>query len=264
MHWKRILSALVLIPPFLLLVHSGSPSLFALVVSLVVVLAAWEFARLCPVGPEASLTVLTVLGSLGWYGAVFWTGGFGWALAVVAGAGLLRALLPGREVRVGILQAAWLVLGVAYVGGFLSFAILLRNLPEGRQFFFFLLCTTWVGDSGAYYVGSRFGRRRIAPRISPGKTLEGTVGGIAATVLMAVLGSGWIWPVIPWGSAAVAGVLLALSGLAGDLCESALKRAGAVKDSGGLLPGHGGMLDRLDSLLFAGAVLYGLIRVGWL
>ena len=264
MHWKRILSALVLIPPFLLLVHSGPPLLFALVVGLVIALAAWEFARLCPVGPEASLTVLTVLGSLGWYAAVLWTGGFSGALALTAGAGLLRALLPRRELRVGILQAAWLLLGVAYVGGLLSFAILLRNLPEGRQFFFYLLCTTWAGDTGAYYVGSTLGRHRLAPRISPGKTLEGTAGGIGATVLMAVLGSQWIWPVIPWGPAALAGVLLALSGLAGDLCESALKRAAAVKDSGGLIPGHGGVLDRLDSLMFAGAMLYGLIRVGWL
>ncbi len=264
MHWKRIFSALVLIPPFLLLVQFGPPLLFALVVGLVIALAAWEFARLCPVGAEASLSLLTVLGSLGWYTAVLRDGGSTGALALVAGVGLLRALLPGRELRVGILQAAWLIFGVAYTGGLLSFATLLRDLSEGRQFFYYLLCTTWAGDTGAYYVGSRLGRHRLAPRISPGKTVEGTVGGIGATVLMAVLGSWWVWPVIPWGPAALAGVLLALAGLAGDLCESAVKRAAAVKDSGGLIPGHGGVLDRLDSLMFAGAMLYGLIWVGWL
>jgi phosphatidate cytidylyltransferase len=264
MHWKRVLSALVLIPLFLLLVQFGPPLLFSLVVGAVIALAAWEFARLCPVGAEPSLALLTVLGSLTWYATVLWTGDLAGALALIAGAGLLRALLPRRELRVGILQAAWLVLGVAYVGGLLSFASLLRGLYDGRQLLYYLVFATWAGDSGAYYVGSQLGRHRLAPRISPGKSVEGVVGGVLATVLVAALGSRWLWPRIPWGPAALAGVLLALAGLAGDLCESAVKRAAAVKDSGNLIPGHGGALDRLDSLMFAAAMLYGLIWVGWL
>ncbi len=264
MHWKRVLSALVLIPPFLLLVHFGSPMLFSLVVGAVIVLAAREFARLCPAGAEAGLTLLTVLGSLTWYATVLWTGDLAGALTLIAGVGLLRALLCRQDLRVGILQAAWLVLGVAYVGGFLSFASLLRGLYDGRQFLYFLVLTTWAGDTGAYYVGSRYGRHRLAPRISPGKTVEGVAGGILGTALVAALGSGWVWPRIPWGPAILVGVVLALVGVAGDLCESAVKRAAAVKDSGNLIPGHGGVLDRLDSLMFAGAMLYGFVWVGWL
>jgi phosphatidate cytidylyltransferase len=156
-----------------------------------------------------------------------------------------------------------MILGVAYVGGLLSFPSLLRGLEDGRQYIYFLAFTTWVGDTGAFYVGSGLGRRPLCPRISPKKTLEGAVGGIIATVLLAVAGCAWIWPRFSWGRAAIAGLVIAIVGIAGDLCESAVKRAASAKDSGGIIPGHGGVLDRLDSLMFTGPVLYVLIWMGW-
>ena len=107
------------------------------------------------------------------------------------------------------------------------------------------------------------GRRPLCPRISPKKTVEGAVGGIIATVVLALAGSPWIWPKLPWGRAVVAGLVLAVVGIAGDLCESAVKRAASAKDSGGIIPGHGGVLDRLDSLMFTGPMLYALIWIGW-
>ena len=263
MHRQRILSALLLIPLFLLLVQFGSLIHFTLLVGLAVGLAAWEFSRLCPLGADPWLSGLTVLGALIWYAATLYTGNLAGILALLSAVALLRAILVRGEFRVNVQQAAWMILGVAYVGGLLSFPSLLRGLNDGRQYVYFLAFTTWAGDTGAYYVGSRLGRRPLCPGISPKKTVEGAVGGIIATVILALAGSAWIWPNIPWGRAAVAGLVLAVVGIAGDLCESAVKRAASAKDSGGIIPGHGGVLDRLDSLMFTGPVLYALIWIGW-
>jgi phosphatidate cytidylyltransferase len=263
MHRQRVLSALLLIPAFLLLVHFGSVFHFTLLVSLVIALAAWEFSRLCPEGTDAGLSLVTILGALGWHGAVISTGGLAGVGATVAAAALVRAAVLRAGFRVGLLQGAWIVLGVMYVAGLLSFVSLLRGLPEGRQLIYYLTFTMWAGDTGAFYVGSWIGRRAIAPRISPKKTVEGALGGLAATLLVALAGSAVLWPRLSWGKAAWVGLLLAVAGISGDLCESAVKRAASVKDSGTVIPGHGGMLDRVDSLLFAGPVLYVLVWLAW-
>ena len=263
MHRQRILSALLLIPPFLLLVHFGSPLHFALLVGLAIGMGAWEFSRLCPAGTDAGLSLLTVAGALLWYVGVTSTWGVAGVAASVAGAVLLWVILFRGEFRVGLLQAAWIVLGTVYVGGLLSFASTLRGLPEGRDLIYFLVLTTWAGDIGAFYVGQRFGQQPLAPRISPKKTVEGALGGVAATMIVAIAGSPWIWPRLTSGRAAVAALLLSLVGILGDLCESVVKRGAGVKDSGSLIPGHGGVLDRLDSLMFACPVLYALVRIRW-
>jgi phosphatidate cytidylyltransferase len=263
MHRQRILSALLLVPPFLLLVRFGSAFHFALLVGLAIGIGAWEFSRLCPAGTDRGVSLLTVAGALLWHVGVTSRWGAAGAGALVVGAALLRVMLLKAEFRVGLLQAAWIVLGTAYVGGLLSFASTLRALPEGRELIYFLVLTTWAGDIAAFYVGSRFGREPLAPRISPKKTVEGALGGMVATMLVAIAGSPWIWPRLPWAVAAVLGLLLNIVGILGDLCESAVKRGAGVKDSGDLIPGHGGVLDRLDSLMFACPVLYALVRVGW-
>lgn len=263
MHRQRIFSALLLVPPFLLLVHFGSPFHFALLVSLAIGLAAWEFSRLCPAGTDYGLSLLTVIGALGWHVGVTSTWGVAGVGAAVGGMALLRVALLSAEFRVTLLQAAWIVLGTVYVGGFLSFASPLRAVPDGRQLIYFLVFTTWAGDIGAFYIGSRFGEQLLARRLSPKKTVEGALAGMAFTVLVAMAGSRWVWPRLTWPMAAVVSLLLAIVGIVGDLCESAVKRGAGVKDSGGLIPGHGGVLDRLDSVMFACPVLYALVRIGW-
>lgn len=263
MHRQRILSSLLLIPPFLLLVHFGSAFHFSLLVGLVIALAAWEFSRLCPEGTDPGLSLVTILGALAWHTAVTWGGGLAGVGAAVGGVALVRATLVPAGFRVGLLQGAWIVLGVTYVGGLLSYASLLRALPEGRQFIYYLACAIWAGDTGAFYLGSRFGRRPLAPRISPKKTVEGALGGLAATVVVALAGSSQVWPRLSWDKAAWVGLVVGVAGIIGDLCESVVKRGAAAKDSGSLIPGHGGVLDRLDSLMFAGPVLYVLVWLGW-
>ncbi len=256
MHRLRVLSALLLVPPFLAVVQFGSPLHFHLVVSLAILLCAWEFTWLCPLGASRGTAALVGAGSLAWQ----WAMVAGLAPDVVAPAlavvMLIRALGDGEDFRTALLRAAWAVLGVAYVGGLLSYASLLREGPDGRQLVYFAALTTWAGDIGAYYVGSRLGRRPLAPRVSPKKTVEGALGGIAATALVAAAGSSWVWPRLPLATAIWAGGMLAVVGILGDLSESAVKRAAGVKDSGALIPGHGGVLDRLDSLMFCVPALY--------
>jgi phosphatidate cytidylyltransferase len=262
MHRLRVLSALLLLLPFLAVVQYGSPLSFHLVLSVAIFLCAWEFAWLCPTGASRGMAALVAVGSLAWQWALI-AGLAPAAIApAVAAVMLVRALGGGEEFRTAALRAAWAVFGVAYVGGLFGYGSLLREGPDGRQLVYFVALTTWAGDIGAYYVGSRLGRRPLAPRVSPKKTVEGALGGVAATVLIAALGSAWVWPRLPVATAIWVGGLLALVGMVGDLVESVVKRAAGVKDSGTIIPGHGGILDRLDSVIFCVPALYGCVWMG--
>ncbi len=146
----------------------------------------------------------------------------------------------------------------AYIGFFTAHLAMLWPLEHGRQWLLFLTAVTVAADSGAFYTGSAIGRHKLCPAISPGKTVEGFIGGLGAAVLVALLFvqfSPLSNPVL-----LVFAVLLAVSGVVGDLTESIIKRACAIKDSGHLLPGHGGLFDRIDALLAAAPVLYYLVR----
>lgn len=146
--------------------------------------------------------------------------------------------------------------GVVYVGATLSTAVSTRTLPTGEMLVLFLAVVTWASDAGAYYAGTLWGKHLLMPSISPKKTVEGVFGGLVSAVAAALLAQLWFASQLsPWDGLAL-GALLTFSGLVGDLFESAIKRRQGVKDSGGILPGHGGMLDRLDSLLFTAPTFY--------
>jgi phosphatidate cytidylyltransferase len=146
--------------------------------------------------------------------------------------------------------------GMLYVGLTLSSLVLTRTFPAGEWFILFVALVTWAGDTGAYYSGRLWGRHPLAPTVSPKKTIEGLLGGIVLAIVAALLAQASFLPQLRLQDALILGVLLTGTGLLGDLCESAIKRSVGVKDSGGILPGHGGMLDRLDSLLFAAPTFY--------
>ncbi len=173
-------------------------------------------------------------------------------------------------------DSAATLLGIAYTGGALAFVPLLRGLPDAlgvttdplraASFVLLPLLTTWVGDSAAYFVGHAVGKTRLAPRVSPGKTVEGAVAGlfgaVAAAALVAWWGpSGFEGARLSIPMAMGLGLLLGVAAQAGDLAESVLKREAGVKDSGHLLPGHGGALDRLDALLFAFPLAWALLQL---
>jgi phosphatidate cytidylyltransferase len=180
-----------------------------------------------------------------------------WALPLVASLAVMAALCLGlRQPGPGLdwSRVALTLLGVWYCAWLLGHAIWLRRSAGGAALLLLLLAVTWAGETAAYFVGRRWGRRRLAPRISPAKTVEGAVAQLAVSVVIAALAGRPAG--LPAVHAATVGLLLGVAGQLGDLTESFLKRSAQTKDAGGLLPGHGGLLDRLDSLLFNVPALY--------
>lgn len=150
-------------------------------------------------------------------------------------------------------------LGILYLGFCAAHLLLLRDLPQGPSWLLVLTAVTAGGDTGAYYIGTACGRHKLCPNISPKKTVEGALGGITAGILSALAAAWLLLPEEkPWLIALIA-LLLSLVAIVGDLTESVIKRCVRVKDSGRLLSGHGGVLDRIDSLLLAGPALYYLL-----
>ena len=156
----------------------------------------------------------------------------------------------------GLTLWAFSAAGALYVGWPLAHMELLRYLPDGREWLILAITVTWATDTGAYIAGSLFGRHKLAPAISPGKTVEGALGGLALTTLVGGL-VGWVvgLDLSAFGLALVS-LVLSVLGQVGDLAESYIKRVAGVKDSGRLLPGHGGLLDRIDGLLWVVVATY--------
>jgi phosphatidate cytidylyltransferase len=167
---------------------------------------------------------------------------FFWSLG-----GELGAHLVGRMALTGF-GVVWIAMGFAYV-------LLLRELNHGMALTILLLACTMVNDTFAYFVGRAFGSHKMAPRISPKKSVEGAIGGIIGSIVAAVIVKIYS-PWLEWGPAVLFGLVIGFVSQWGDLFESAVKRDFWVKDSGKILPGHGGILDRFDALLFAGFVMY--------
>jgi len=153
---------------------------------------------------------------------------------------------------------AWTIAGILYIGWLLSHLVALRGLEDGRNWVFLALLATFGSDTAAYFTGRALGRHKLAPSISPGKTWEGTIAGFLGAIIISLLftiPSPLSLPLGYW-SAIILGLLISVFGQLGDLVESLLKRNMGVKDSGKLLPGHGGALDRIDSVVFASVVVY--------
>lgn len=150
--------------------------------------------------------------------------------------------------------------GTVYVGWLLSHLIFVQKLPEGFHYVILLLATTWSTDTAAYFIGMNLGRRKLAPELSPKKTVEGSAGGVAGSVLAALL-VGLVAPGMALYHYIIIGLLVGIIGQVGDLLESALKRQAGIKDSGNIIPGHGGVLDRFDSMFFTGPAVYYYIRM---
>jgi phosphatidate cytidylyltransferase len=262
MHLKRWITALVALPLLILLILKGGGALFALAIAAVAVVALWEYFRIVLADHSPAVPLYFPLWS--------YAAGAGIVLAMprhgfqAVGAVLAIHLLGAavmsifrfkttRDAPVVVLKQ---VFGVTYVAFFLSFLVLLYNGPNGIHWVFFLLVVVAAGDTGAYYAGRFLGRHKLCPAVSPKKTVEGAIGGLAANVLLAIGYKLLFMPFLSPAGCVLFALLVGAVGQAGDLFESEFKRAAGVKDSGVLLPGHGGFLDRIDALLFALPVAY--------
>ncbi|MBW1898858.1 MAG: phosphatidate cytidylyltransferase [Deltaproteobacteria bacterium] len=262
MHLKRWITAVAALPFLILLVVKGGPLLFAIFIGIVSIMALWEYHRIVlnPGGANRQ-GVIPILGYVVAsiiIGAAHFNS-FRMMLILIALNLIFAALISlpqfksNTRVTENVIRQ---VLGIIYIPLFLSFLVFIRNGPDGIIWIFFLLIVIFAGDTGAFYVGSYFGRHKLCPSISPGKTIEGSVGGLIANLGIGIPYMRFFLPSLPWGTGILFLLSIGAAGQVGDLFESQLKRAGDIKDSGGILPGHGGILDRIDALLFAAPLAY--------
>jgi phosphatidate cytidylyltransferase len=165
-------------------------------------------------------------------------------------------LLLRQNKEDAFLSWMWTLTGILYIGWLLSHFIALRELDFGREWVFYAFFVTFASDTFAYFIGKTWGKHQLAPAISPKKTQEGALGGIFGSIVISLLFV-WLFDMpINYGYAIILGILVSIFGQIGDLFESLFKRNMGIKDSGNSLPGHGGFLDRIDSLVFTGVIVY--------
>lgn len=254
----RIVTAAVVLPPLVLFIVFAPPWAFSLLIGLCTGWGLYEIAEMAHAGGSGAVAASALAGGMPALAMLAWMQGGIAALAwpvVITMCGLI-AWVEFKDATMSTPPLFVAILGGIYVGTLYPYLALLRNLPGGVELLLLMLLTVVAGDSGAYFVGRSFGRTKLIAGVSPGKTVEGALAYVAASAVTAValrtvLGVGWsVW------AAAVFGVLLSIMAQLGDLAESALKRLARVKDSGWLFPGHGGLLDRGDSLVFAAVFAY--------
>jgi phosphatidate cytidylyltransferase len=255
---RRVLTAVLVLPALLAALLLGPPELTVGIVALATLLGLFEGARFLEArGLEPFRALGVAFASVLFLetAAARWPGPATWPLLAT----LLGVSILARRGSLEVTVAAATLLGAAYLGalgGSMAGLRLLPLLEAGPSRFLLLLAIVMGTDTASFFVGHAIGKRRIAPRLSPKKTLEGALGGLAGGALGALSVRWGCLDAMPVWHAVVLGLVGSALGQAGDLFESLLKRWAGVKDSGTLFPGHGGMLDRLDSLLFAAPLLY--------
>lgn len=254
---QRLLTACVLVPLVLLAIYLGNQWLLGFIVLLLVVMGGWEWTQLIPLNAVSSKIIFVMCLLLMVYLSAFNFIFYEWMLVGLAlWIGILMAVLTfptsqrfwGTPLWVG---AACLILLPLFANTFAA----IYHHKQGKNLVVYLLCLVWAADTGAYLAGKYCGRQKLIPQVSPGKTVEGFLGGFLLAMLVAVIGSFCLRPRFlgVWFGIAI---ITALISTLGDLFISMLKRRSKIKDTGGIFPGHGGVLDRLDSLIAAAPFMY--------
>ena len=265
MHGKRILTAVILAPITALVIFFGGAISLAVVVSVVTALCPYEFYAInFPYSKGTILSGITaglipvITAALSQREAYIPP-----ALYLVLLFSVIITLATYKKHENPFIFMALFVFGAVYTGLCSSFIMLIRYLPMGMEWIFFLLTVIFLGDAGAYYTGKAFGRHKLYPAVSGGKTIEGAIGG----VFFNIIGAYVIWFLLLQNNVSFitlipVAALTGIVGQAGDLAESVIKRACGVKDSSHMLPGHGGFFDRVDALLLAAPFFYFMLSMG--
>jgi phosphatidate cytidylyltransferase len=244
----RIVTALLAIPALVWIIGWGGSRIFSSLILLVTLVCLWEYYRIVLPGRWREQAIGIGAGLLVGVG-VLTDRPSAWVAAVTV---LLFCahLFFGGKLDERFDRLCRTLLGTLYIGYLMPHAALLYLGPDGSGWIFFVLLVVMVGDTAAYFVGTAIGRKKLYPEISPGKTVEGALGSTLASLLAGVIAGGFLLPEHPWLELAAVSLVLSLLGQVGDLFESWIKRVFGVKDSGAIVPGHGGLLDRMDSLIF--------------
>lgn len=257
----RVLTSSLLVPLLLAVVWFLPPVCFALLAAVAAAIGQQELYAMARQRGTAPLSLTgIVLGaavvmSMAYPLHALSGGALPWVVLGVLAVLTVR-LFSSRPVEGALEDVAMTLFGVFYVALLFGYQVAILAGGPGKRWLLFLYFVIWASDIGAYYVGTAYGRRRLYEKISPKKSIEGLLGGAAASMAVALLCKFWLVGSLGWLEALLVGCALALVGTVGDLAESLLKRSIGVKDSGAIIPGHGGILDRLDSLMFAAPALY--------
>jgi phosphatidate cytidylyltransferase len=264
---KRVITALWGIPLLVISVWFDKPLPWFIILAAVYgILAVFEFYRMTGVSKTVPLAIFGMVWTLLFIIRPYFPDEMQLHLLLVSAIALSLIMLVFLPKKEGLFSNwAWMLGGTLYVGWLLSYLVALRLEPgtstfpdAGRDFVLLALFATFGSDTAAYFVGKAFGKHKLAPQISPGKTWEGAVAGLFGSVIVSLLftlNAPWQLP-LSWWQAILLGLAISIFGQMGDLVESLLKRNCGVKDSGSLMSGHGGLLDRMDSVVFAGVVVY--------
>jgi len=263
---KRVITALWGIPLLITIIWFGEPW-FTILVAIWGLLAAFEFYRIVAASKVSPLTYFGLI----WTLLFILSPHFNYDVLIpflLTSAVVLSLiwLLLRRQKEGAFIGWSWTIGGILYIGWLLSYFVALRGgysplsitETDGRNWVFLALFTTFASDTAAFFVGRAWGKHHLAPRTSPGKTWEGAIAGVFGAIIVSLLftiSTPLQLPLIYW-QAILLGLLVSIFGQLGDLVESLLKRNMGVKESGKLIPGHGGVLDRIDSVVFAGIVVY--------
>jgi len=255
---RKVWMGLIMVPPILLLIILGPPSILHLMVLLATFLGLREYYNL--VLPH-SKRIERAVGI-----------GLGLILSIIISFGAMKEIslffviillilsvlfmATSKDLSSTIPEMGMTLFGIFFIGFLLAYVSLIRNLPNGRLWVLFLIATVWAGDISALLSGSFFGKHKLYPKISPNKTFEGLGGSIVGSIIVALAFALLFLPRLQKGVCIFLAIGIGISGQLGDFTESMLKRSAHVKDSGTLIPGHGGMLDRLDSFLFSAPFLH--------
>ncbi len=257
----RVIPGLIMVALWVALLFLAPPFLFWMAMTLMAAIGLGEYYRMVNTAPGtgvmtivAAISLLPIAAACSGSATAVLIGGY---LALLGLVCLVLSMYTRFKDVLAFLTSGGFA--VFYISLCSAFLVLIRFLPDGASWLLLLTAVTAGSDTGAYYAGRAFGKRKLCPNISPGKTVNGAIGGVLAAIVAAVILACFLLPEVNSGKLGLAVALLALVGIVGDLTESIIKRGTGFKDSGTILGGHGGVLDRVDSLLLTAPLLYTLL-----